>query len=362
MIARHRFVCALAALVLCDSCVMTSTKGPFEEAEGHWYHRSSDSAAAIQLGAMLFFDRRFSRDEQLSCASCHIPQYAFAEPRATSHGIGVDARRRNAPSLLNARFWPLLDWDGRARSLEDQASRVFSVSGDMGIDLGDAVAVAQWDERYRQLFLAAYGAPPNGDNLLRALASFQRSLDSKEAPFDAFFLHGDTLAISRSAQRGWKLFQEQRLGCIDCHSYQPAGSNRALAQFTDRRFHNLGVGFANGWMTDVGRFAQSRTWGDWGSFRTPSLRNVAMTAPYMHDGSLATLRDVLQFYSRRGIDNPNRDPGLMEFSLSDSEASDLVAFLEALTSPEYSDTAAVAKRWYALARGAKARTERLGPP
>jgi cytochrome c peroxidase len=300
----------------------------------------------IVLGRALFFDERLSKDGTLSCASCHVPQHGFTEPHAVSHGIGVNARRRNTPTVLNSAFERSLDWDGRAASLEDQVLGVFLPSGDMGIDIGEAVAIVRRDPRYRKLFVGAFDSEPTVDGLVKALAAFQTSLVSGNSRFDRFYFGGDRTALTVAEQRGWALFNKPNMGCAGCHlPLHPDPRGRGAALFTDRSFHNLGVGYKNGRMSDVGRYAVTQNPRDWGAFKTPGLRNVALTGPYMHDGSLATLEDVIEFYVRGGIANPKLDVVIRPLELSASEKADLVSFLRSLTSEELRDRAAVERTW-----------------
>lgn len=304
------------------------------------------------LGRVLFFDPRLSRDSSVSCASCHVPTTAFAERHSVSHGIGPDARHRNTPTLLNVGLQRHLGWDGAAESLQEQLLQVFSIDGDMGIDLGEAIVRVRQAKVYQRMFRRTFGYAPDVRGLLAALAAFQNTLLAAGSEFDRFFFEGDSTALSESAIRGFKLFET--VGCSGCHNLvEPDNRGLGAALLTDKRFHNLGVGYVAGRMTDVGRYAVTQKPAHWGAFKTPSLRNVALTAPYMHDGSLATLEDVVHFYVDGGIKNPNLDPSILPLRLSNTNQGDLVAFLGALTSNSLRDTAAVRRRW--------ARYDRLPP-
>jgi cytochrome c peroxidase len=288
----------------------------------------------VTLGAKLFFDARLSKDGSLSCAGCHDPRHAFSDPHRVSRGIGVNARRRNAMSVLNAGYQTSLDWDGRFSTLEEQLQGVFSPWGDMGIDLGEAVAILREDSEYRALFLRAFSREPDVQGLSRALAAYQRSLMSGGSRLDRFLFQNQQSALQEPERRGWELFIG-KAGCITCHDVFHPSVNAlggGVALFTDHRFHNLGVGYSNGRMVDLGRYEVTRDPADWGAFKTPSLRNVALTAPYMHDGSLATLDEVVAFYDRGGTPNPNLSTGIQRLFLTRQERADLVALLRALTS------------------------------
>lgn len=299
----------------------------------------------IALGERLFEDVRLSRDSTISCGTCHMPSHAFSEPRSVSHGIGERARKRNAPSLINvAVLRASFDWDGRAATLEDQLRGVFTVTGDMGIDLGEAVARVRNDAAYDTEFRRAYGGPPNVDVILDALVQFQRSLVVAESRFSRFYLGGDSTALTESEVRGWRLFRSSQAGCAGCHVPLPDPGGLDIIVFGEIGFHNLGVGYDDGRMEDVGRYAVTRAPSDWGAFRTPSLLNVALTPPYMHDGSLATLEDVVSFYAQGGISNPNIDAVMVQRKLTEQDRADLVAFLRALTTEWLADSLAVRER------------------
>lgn len=292
------------------------------------------SAEKIALGRELFFDERLSRDGSMSCASCHDPDHAFAEPDAVSHGIGKDARRRNTPSLLNSAFETSLGWDSRFATLEDQLFGVFSESGDMGISIAEAIAIVRRDAEYDRSFVRAFGRRPDVAGFTEALAAFQRSLLSGNSRLDRYLFSGDTAALSDSERRGLGAFRAR--GCAGCHKLFQAGGLRfdgsAVSFLTDRVRHNLGVGYGNGMMSDAGKYEVTGKAMDFGRFKTPSLRNVALTAPYMHDGSLATLEEVIEFYDRGGIPNPNLDSVMEPKRFSAQDKADLVALLRAMTS------------------------------
>ena len=295
----------------------------------------------VVLGARLFADVNLSRDSTTSCATCHSPFRVFSEPREVSHGIGLHARKRNTPSLVNVAIRrPPFDWDGRAGTLEDQLRGVFSVDGDMGIDLVSAVAVARNSPYYDSEFRRVYGRPVDVHALAAAIIVFQRTLTILGSRFDRYYLESDSTALSPSEKRGWALFRSNKAGCAGCHIPFP-DPETGIILFEDIRFHNLGVGYNDGRMEDVGRYGVTRRPGHWGSFRTPSLRNVALTSPYMHDGSLATLEEVVDFYAKGGIRNPNLDPVIGRRNLSQQDRADLVAFLRSLTTEWLMDSSAV---------------------
>jgi cytochrome c peroxidase len=298
------------------------------------------TAEKIALGRELFFDERLSRNASMSCASCHDPDHAFAEPDAISHGIGSDARRRNTPSLLNVAFETRLGWDSRFATLEDQVHGVFSESGDMGIGIAKAIAIVGRDREYKRSFVLAFGRKPDVVSFTEAIAAFQRSLLSGNSRLDRYLFGGDSAALSKSERRGLVVFSAR--GCAGCHQLFQRGSLRfdgsAVSFLTDRSRHNLGVGYRNGRMGDAGAYEVTGKPIDFGRFKTPSLRNIGLTAPYMHDGSLATLEEVIEFYERGGNPNPNLDSVIKPRELEVQEKADLLALLRAMTSePVLSD-------------------------
>jgi cytochrome c peroxidase len=284
------------------------------------------------LGQRLFFDGRLSRSGTTACASCHQPDYAFAEPRRASISDNGGRGRRNAPSLINVGFLPILMWDGRFRTLEQQALGPFD-RGEMGISVEQAVYRLNADPDYVHLFHRAFGLPPTADGMARALAAFQRTLVSGESRIEHFLRTGDSTVLSSLERDGLTIF-DTRAACSSCHHLGAPGAHfwdHAPLLLSDFRFHNLGIGYESGQFTDLGRYAVSRNERDLGAFRTPSLRNLARTGPYMHDGSLTTLEDVVAFYDAGGRPNPNLSPLIRPLFLSDYERAALVAFLRALT-------------------------------
>ena len=277
----------------------------------------------VALGQKLYFDPRLSKDDTVSCATCHDPLHAFAEPRPVSLGVGGAKGARNAPTVLNAAFLQEQFWDGRAATLEEQAKGPLVNPVEMAMPDHAAVArkVAGIAE-YPPLFRTAFGSDAvTIDRIAQAIASFERTLVTVEAPIDRF-IAGDAKAISAAAARGWELFNG-KARCNTCH-----GHVGAFPLFTDELYHNLGVG------SDPGRFAITKEPKDTGAFKTPQLRNVAKTAPYMHDGSEPTLEKVSEFYDRGGNPNPHLDGGMRPLGLTAAERADLVALLETFTSDD----------------------------
>jgi cytochrome c peroxidase len=318
------------------------------------------SAERIALGRRLFFDRRLSENATVSCANCHVPRQGFTQ-REQRTSVGIEGRsvRRNAPTLYNAAHLRNLFHDGRETRLSEQPWQPLLARNEMGNESADAVlARLRSVPGYDALFAAAF--PARGltrESVGIAIASYERALVSGDSPFDRWRYGGDAGALGPSAQRGFALFSG-RAGCTGCHL---VGERTAL--FTDDAFHDTGIGavaeadaersaalrvtLAPGQSTlvaaqvarqvgeprapDLGRYEMTRDPADRWRYRTPSLRNVALTAPYMHDGSLATLAEVIGFYDRGGAPNPGLDPRIHPLHLSAQEAGDLVAFLESLT-------------------------------
>jgi cytochrome c peroxidase len=279
------------------------------------------SADKIALGGLLFFDPRLSRDGTVSCATCHDPAHGFADRERVSKGVGGAPGRRNTPTIINRLFSQEQFWDGRADDLEGQATGPLLDRSEMGNASADAVVQTVASVRgYAPWFGRAFGDEAvTIDRIARAIASYERSVVSGDSPFDRWRA-GEAGAMSAAAIRGFDLFQV-KANCQDCH----VGPN-----FTDEAFNNIGVG-ADRPNPDLGRFEITGIAVRSGAFKTPTLRNVAQTAPYMHDGSEATLRDVVQFYDRGGVENTWLSHEIKPLHLEAQEIDDLVAFLESLT-------------------------------
>jgi len=289
----------------------------------------------VFLGQKLFFDARLSGTGTTACASCHDPGYGYAEPRRVSISDNGQHGRRNAPSLLDVGFFPTLMWDGRFHTLEQQALSPFE-RGEMGIGVDQAVRRVRSDLQYVQLFRATLGRSPTADGVARALAAFQRTLFSPASRVDRFLINKEAAILTPLEQHGFYVFN-RRAPCSNCHQLfpiRPDGRESSRPLLTDFRFHNLGVGYRFGGFADTGRSAVSRLNAEWGTFRTPSLRNSAKTPPYMHDGSLATLEEVVEFYNAGGQPNPNLSPLIRPLFLDGYEKAALVAFLRALSDPD----------------------------
>ena len=287
------------------------------------------TAQTVTLGRELFYERKLSRRNAISCAFCHNPSIGFTDVERYSRGASGTVGTRNAPTVLNAAFVPFQFWDGRAQGLEEQvgAPMANAVEMDQAHDL--AVSKLEADPIYRARFEKSFGPGPiTMGKIGKAIASFERTLLSGNSPFDKYRFGGDKSALSPSGVRGLAIFQDRKRGnCATCHAI-----DQKFALFTDGKFHNIGVGVTDdGQLTDLGRYYVTRKDSDKGAFKTPTLRNVALSAPYMHDGSLKTLKDVVDFYAGGGNSNPYLDKEIRAIKLSGSERADLVDFLKSLT-------------------------------
>jgi cytochrome c peroxidase len=317
----------------------------------------------ISLGQKLFFERRLSADGTVSCSTCHNPDLAFTDRKSTSVGINGRVGQRNAPTILNALYNKTQFWDGRVKTLEEQAALPIVNAVEMGHpNLDAAVAQIASVEEYQQTFQRVFGRPPNGPDLLRAIASYERTQLSFDSPFDRF-IAGDNNAIDASAKRGWELFNTQAR-CNKCHALME--TQRDVTVFTDNDFHNIGIGIirhnvvALGRqaeqliksgdtaaidraaiqtdMSALGRFLITKQEKDTASFKTPDIRNVLVTGPYFHDGSQETLWDVMDHYNKGdGLHNPWLDEDMQPLALTETDIDDLVAFLASLTSASYKE-------------------------
>jgi cytochrome c peroxidase len=307
------------------------------------------SAAKVALGRRLFYETRLSNSNRYSCSSCHRPELAFTDGRARAVGATGQTVRRSAMSLTNVAYNPAFTWASeKVRSLEAQMRQpLFNEHPvEMGLTGDGAMAVAALacDSGYRAQFAAAFPDDPKPlsmDHIIKALASFERTLISGRSAFDRYLFDDDRGALSASAKRGMALFYSVRAGCAQCHSginfagpIVYAGHERQRANFANTGLYDVDGRGAYP-KSDQGLIEVTHRAADQGKFRVPTLRNVALTAPYMHDGSLATLADVLDHYARGGRRNPHQDARIHPLGLSPAERADLLAFLESLTDREF---------------------------
>jgi cytochrome c peroxidase len=327
----------------------------------------------IALGKKLFDDKRFSSTGQVACATCHDEKKAFTDtPLRTSEGIKKAGKpltgTRNAPTVVNAAYFDVQFWDGRSATLEDQSQHPFVNPVEMGLkDHQPILKIVRSDPDYVKGFEQVFGkkgAHVTMKEVQQAIAAFERTQVAGDTAFDRFFYGGEQAALTEAQKRGFDLFVNKGR-CVSCHVVE-----QTAALFTDNRFHNVGVGIndvqkevpdlagaflqakatlaevdvkvlADKRTSELGRFAISREFEGLGAFKTPTLRNVAVTPPYMHDGSLATLKDVMTHYNNGGVtkkEDPVNDflsSGIRPLDLTDAEVEDLVSFMEALTSPQF---------------------------
>lgn len=271
----------------------------------------------VSLGKQLYFDRRLSVDNTVSCADCHNPGKGFSNAEQFATGVKGQKGGRNSPTVLNTAYQKFQFWDGRAGTLEEQALGPIQNPIEMALPLPEMEQKINAIQGYRAEFKKVFGVDTiSAKDVGKAIASYERTVLSGNAPYDRF-KQGEVEVLSESAQRGMTLFFG-RANCSACH----AGAN-----FTDNAFHNIGIGMDKP-EPDVGREAVSKLEGDRGSFKTPTLRDIARTGPYMHDGSLKTLVEVVQHYNKGGTPNSWLDEELFPLKLTQEEQADLVRFME----------------------------------
>jgi cytochrome c peroxidase len=355
-----RFTLSIAALV-CLAPGLVGADPPFGiPAELIQFVTPKDNPGTpekIELGRLLFFDKRLSVDNSVSCSTCHDPEKGFTDRLATSKGHRDQVGRRNAPTVLNAMFLDTQFLDGRARTLEEQATLPITNPIEMGMK-NDASVLEKINgiPEYVAAFRKVFGRPLNYLDVGRALAAFERTIISGDAPIDRF-LHGDDKALTAAERRGWTVFNGKGR-CNSCHGY-----NASYPLFTDNLFHNVGIAAQKSDFEDLakraekavekgdineidrmaletdfselGRFLVTGRRSDIGAFKTNHLRDIALTSPYMHDGSLATLWDVVDHYNKGGEPNPFLDGGIQRLGLTEQEIDDLVALMGAFTSRQF---------------------------
>jgi cytochrome c peroxidase len=277
-------------------------------------------AAKVSLGKQLYFDGRLSKNNAISCAFCHNPKTGFADPNQTSVGVSGQRGGRQSPTVYNTAFNHFQFWDGRAESLEEQALGPIHNPIEMAETHENVVSKIGKIKGYQELFQKVFGTDVSLQGIAEAIAAFERTIISTNSSFDQFVL-GDPQAMGEDAQRGMAVFKGKGR-CILCHN----GPN-----FTDNQFHNTGVPQVGPMEEDLGRYEVTRRDADKGAFKTPTLRSIIETAPYMHDGAFKTLEEVVDFYDKGGNANPNLDARIKSLELSPEEKTDLIAFLKALT-------------------------------
>ncbi len=315
--------------------------------------RNPVTEARVKLGRKLFYDRRLSFNGTLSCAMCHVPEQGFSQ-REVRTPVGFQGRfvRRNAPTLLNVAYRRTLFHDGRESTLENQVWQPLLQANEMANpSIGFVLNTIRNAGDYQGLFEAAFPQGLTVETVGMALASYQRGLLAANSPFDRWYFEGEEGAMTAGPQRGWDLFRNK--GCIGCHTVA-----KDHAHFTDDAYYDTGIGYARSMgagrtidrlrlapgvevtptvsfdlpnVNDLGRYEATGNSADRWLYRAPSLRNVAITAPYMHDGSLPSLESVVGYYNRGGVQHPGLDPRVRPLNLDADQRDDLVLFLKALT-------------------------------
>ena len=283
---------------------------------------NATTPARVELGKALFFDPRLSGNGTISCASCHNPSLGWSDGLRTGVGISGSVLGRATPTVLNTAYNTQFMWDGRKKSLEDQALGPMKTPEEMKTDFTAALALLNRISGYRAMFHAAYpGEPISEETVAKAIAAFERTVVSKDSRFDRW-IAGDRSALTPQEHRGYKLFIDPAKGnCAVCHK---------PPNFTDNGFHNIGIAHAPG-QEDAGRFKIRPVAISKGAFKTPTLRDIELTAPYFHSGSARTLAEVVEHYDRGGDDRSNLSPEVRKLNLSAAEKADLVAFMKSLT-------------------------------
>jgi len=314
----------------------------------------------VELGKLLFNDQRFSVDGTISCASCHKAELAFTDGLSVAQGINRQKGSRNSPTLVNAAFYETFFLDGRAGSLEEQAMGPFTNPIEHGLKEHQFIVdIVRRDEEYVKRFKDVFDLSANAidiEAIVKAIASFERTLIAGNTPFDQFFFAGNKASLSTSAARGSRIFRRKG-NCANCHEIS---WDNAL--FMDNRFYNIGVGskkieplldniitglsqgkrldqlqLTDRQKSELGRFMVTGVLADIGKFKTPTLRNIALTAPYMHDGSIKTLEEVVEYYDQGGEQNRFLDPAIFPLKLTEQEKKDLVIFMRSLTSAQFTN-------------------------
>ena len=335
MMTTHRFQIHIYLLILFLSFSCSQLNDAITETNDSWTvslpnyflelivpAKNPMTSSKVALGAKLFYDPALSADSTISCASCHLPQFAFTDRMAKSIGVSKNPTVRNSPTLVNLAFHPYFMFDGGIPTLELQAIAPLMHPDEMGFDLFKAAERLNNDQKYAIMSQKVFNEPLNAQNIAYALAAFQRSLLSYQSPYDAY-LQGDKEVLSSEQLRGKELFFSDSLNCTACHS----GFN-----FSDFEFYNIGLYQA---YADKGRWRVTEDTKDEGKFKVPTLRNIELTAPYMHDGSVSSLEEVIDFKMSGGADHPIKSEIVHSFNLNEFDKAALIEFLYSLTDKEF---------------------------
>lgn len=277
----------------------------------------------VELGKKLFFDKMLSSDYSVSCASCHLPEYGFSDPEQFSRGVGNATGFRNSVSLANVGYNTLFFRDGGSLSLELQIEAPLTSAEEMNMTYQEIMERLNNDATYPDLFMKAYNREPDPFSITRAIAAYERTLISGNSRYDKYFYQGNENALTESEKRGMELFNSSKTNCSQCHG----GFN-----FTSFGFENNGL---YEFYADSGRARITTLSTDAGKFKVPTLRNIAVTAPYMHDGSISTLEEVIAHYESGGKTHENKSQFITGFQLSSQEKTDLINFLNSLTDYDF---------------------------
>lgn len=284
---------------------------------------NADIKTKAGLGKKLFSEKILSKDSSVSCASCHIPKFAFADTVAFSVGIEGRLTKRNTPSVLNMKNRPYYFWDGRATTLEEQALMPIQNPDEMGLPIDEAVKRLNQSREYKILFQKIFGQKPDAKNLAAAFSAFEKTLETVDSKFDDW--SNNLKNLTAAEERGRELFVGDKAKCFDCHR---------MEDFTTDEFKNIGL-YNGKELNDAGLFNITNKETDNGKFKTPGLRNIAVTAPYMHNGMFKTLEEVMEYYNdpQKFVTNSiNIDDALKQpLGLTDKEKKDIIAFLKTLT-------------------------------
>ncbi len=291
------------------------------------FYTEADINTKVALGKKLFSEKILSKDSSVSCASCHKPQFAFADTSAFSAGIGGKLTQRNTPSVLNMKNRPYFFWDGRAASLEEQALMPIQNPDEMNLSIAEAVQRLNNSPVYKNLFVKLFKQAPNEKNLAAAFAAYEKTLETVDSKFDDW--SNNLKKLTPQEERGRQIFTGDKAKCFDCHR---------MEDFTTDEFRNIGLYNGND-LNDAGLYNITKKETDKGKFKTPGLRNIGVTAPYMHNGMFATLEAVVDYYNNPTKfvkDGINTDELLQQpLGLTEKEKKDLVAFLKTLTDKKY---------------------------
>lgn len=289
-----------------------------------WPKDNPYTAEKAELGRLLFFDKRLSSDGTVSCASCHSVPFGFADPDPVSSGVRGRKGTRNAPTVINTAYLKKLFWDGRAGSLEAQCLGPLSNPLEMTLDEDPHQSYEECHKRigaipgYQKLFQDVFGEKVTMENLTKAIATFERTIISSNSRYDQY-IAGNKQALTAEELHGWEVFNKAHCGA--CHGGP---------LFSDGKFYNIGVGMDKANERDLGRYMITKEEKDWGCFKTPTLRDITKTGPYMHDGSIKTLEEVVDYYDKGGTPNPGLDPLIKPLNLTPSDKKALIAFLKSL--------------------------------